>query len=90
MGAAAARYDLWLAQGAITLATVEEAKQELLKAVGGASPEPAPGQPAASTQGENPIAFVDADSAIETLSQSGAVPDVLARRLRERAPEWNK
>lgn len=90
VGAAAAKRDLWLALGAITLATVEEAQQEWLKAMGGICPEPAPDQPAARAPVETPIAFTDADSAIETLSQSGAVPDVLARRLRERAPEWNR
>ncbi|MFP3897316.1 MAG: DNA-processing protein DprA [Anaerolineales bacterium] len=31
----------------------------------------------------DPIEFIDADSAIEVLSQSGNVPDVLARRLRD-------
>lgn len=90
VGAAAPRHDLWLAQGAITLTSLEEAQQELLRAVGGASPEPVPGQPVGSTPVETPIAFADADSAIATLSQSGTVPDVLARRLRERAPEWNR
>ena len=29
-----------------------------------------------------------AEAAIATLSLSGAVPAILARRLRERAPEW--
>ncbi|MFO7916521.1 MAG: DNA-processing protein DprA [Anaerolineae bacterium] len=31
----------------------------------------------------DPIDFIDADSAIEVLSQSGEVPDVLAKRLRD-------
>lgn len=31
----------------------------------------------------DPVEFIDADSAIEVLSQSGKVPDVLARRLRD-------
>lgn len=90
VGAAAARHDLWLAQGAVILASVEEVQQEWLRAVDGASPEPALGQSAASAPVETSIAFADADSAIATLSQSGAVPDILARRLRERAPEWKK
>jgi hypothetical protein len=34
----------------------------------------------------DPVEFIDADSAIEVLSQSGQVPDVLAQRLRER--DW--
>jgi hypothetical protein len=33
--------------------------------------------------GVEPIAFHDADSAIETLGRSGRVPEALARRLRE-------
>ena len=37
---------------------------------------------------DTPVAFHDAESAIATLSQSGTVPEVLARRLREHAPEW--
>lgn len=31
----------------------------------------------------DPVEFIDADSAIEVLSQTGEVPDVLARRLRD-------
>ncbi|MEA3407963.1 MAG: DNA-processing protein DprA [Chloroflexota bacterium] len=34
----------------------------------------------------DPIEFIDADSAIEVLSQSGQVPDILAQRLRD--AEW--
>ncbi|MHB1355971.1 MAG: DNA-processing protein DprA [Anaerolineae bacterium] len=90
VGAAAARQELWLAHGAIALASVEEALRELQQAIGIANPEPAPGQPSPSNILETLIAFIDADSAIKTLSQTGDVPDVLARRLRERAPEWNR
>lgn len=83
-------HELWIAQGATRLTTVEDAQQEILEAIDGYCPEPAPSQLATDILVETSIAFVDADSAIETLSQSGAVPAVLARRLRERAPEWNR
>ena len=37
-----------------------------------------------------PIAFEDAEEAIETLGRTGRVPDALARRLREREAAWGE
>jgi len=86
-GAAAEPYEGWLKSGSSVISSAEQALSVWHDTCDGApcaensTPEPC-------AYDDTPIVFQDADSAIETLSRSGNVPDVLARRLRERAAGW--
>lgn len=75
----------WRAAGAEPFETAAEG-QERITAAFGVAPSDLEGDAGSidDLQGVEPIEFEDADSAIEMLGRTGTVPDVLARRLRER------
>lgn len=87
-GAGAPTAREWQTQGAALVNSAEQALTIWQDIRDGAGYAPKQDESAAFTYDPAPITFSDADSAIAILSQSGTVPDVLARRLRERAPKW--
>lgn len=80
----------WIGVGALPFEDATTACQLVLDLFG-TTPNALEGESAALSdvdklgdfEGTEPIVYADADSAIEALSHSGTVPDVLARRLRE-------
>ncbi len=73
----------WTRAGAASFREVADA-EDLLRDLFGATPSELDEELEDEKLADmDPIKFIDADSAIEVLSQSGEVPDVLARRLRD-------
>jgi predicted Rossmann fold nucleotide-binding protein DprA/Smf involved in DNA uptake len=78
---------MWREAGASPFAEADEARAGVTALFGARPAElDKEGGSIDDLYGVEPIAFEDADDAIEVLGRSGRVPDVLARRLRER--DW--
>ncbi|MBC7235245.1 MAG: hypothetical protein H5T69_05345 [Chloroflexi bacterium] len=79
----------WVKRGAVSFDKAADVRRRLNELTGLGGPEADLGNAGRSVDDlpdVEPIAFTDAESAIEVLSRSGRVPDVLARRLRDM--EW--
>ncbi|MHB1295186.1 MAG: DNA-processing protein DprA [Anaerolineae bacterium] len=73
----------WIAAGLPTFADASDALRVANEAIGAGADDQLTQEQFDERHDVEPISFDDADSAIETLSRTGRVPDALARRLRD-------